>query len=473
MSHLVREDGPLSHLNITLPRNKKLELFYDAALSPVGPWVPVKDQEDARKIANGVSAWRIMTRGKPRETQGISKDPFVERCSPTSPTTRSLQDHVTLSGSIGEPTPNQACKEKSKCPFASLSDHPPTGHDAFTGYDDSTPKRPDSLPTPPEWKEDYIPDPPPSNNRPQVSTSPPPSVTGSASKCPIRYIDERSPEEIARYFETHKHEIPRSHEVCVKRYQSNEESIRQLDAKYGNLVSMIQGLGAKHKPLMPTQEEQGSIEMERRSMEKVEKWAESVKSVRDNTSTRSAASNKEDDREGHFDRPLEEIRVGESPSRPWGIRVPIEREVASSASCSMRPSSRQEPMAVECFTRRSSASSSLGCSSKPAEAVEEACKGSLSASVLPGRASSHDRITQQSHRVPALAVEEETAAASNKIEAPYPSPPESEAFKSPPPIRNAEQPPMVFTGPVFIGYPAEQAAELIKQCGMGVNMPGA
>ncbi|KAK3060873.1 hypothetical protein LTR53_019968, partial [Teratosphaeriaceae sp. CCFEE 6253] len=30
--------------------------------------------------------------------------------------------------------------------------------------------------------------------------------------CPIRFMDQHSPEEVATYFEKHKHELPRSHE---------------------------------------------------------------------------------------------------------------------------------------------------------------------------------------------------------------------------------------------------------------------
>ena len=77
-----------------------------------------------------------------------------------------------------------------------------------------------------------------------------PSVS-APSKCPIRYLDKHSPEEIARYVETHKHAIPRSHEVCVRRYQKNEEQIRKLDAKYGSLVNMVQDLSHLHRPMMP------------------------------------------------------------------------------------------------------------------------------------------------------------------------------------------------------------------------------
>ena len=440
-----------------------------------------KNEEDARAIADGVSAWKMLVVTKSYETQEVAREPSIKHWSPTLTNTKSLRDPIAFSEIVDTPVPDQGLEEKSKCPFANLSDLPPPGHDAFTGIHASTPKRPDSLPTPPEWKEEFVKD-HPASNEPQTSTSPPPSATSSTSKCPIRYLDERSPEEIARYFETHKHEIPRSHEVCVKRYQSNEESIRQLDAKYGNLVSMIQGLGMKHKPLMPTKEEQQSIEMERRSMEKVEKWAESVKSVRDNVSTGSPALNKDDDREGHFDRPLEEIRVGESPSRPWGIRVPIERAAASSASSSLGRSSRPEQAVEEGWKESTSAPISLGHSGRGLlneenlEIPERIVKGwnrPSSDSISPGHDLSQDRVIQQSRRVPTRAAEEETAAAVNEREAPYPSPPISEALKSPPPLTKTEQARMVFTGPVFIGYPAEQAAELIKQCGMGVNLPGA
>ena len=383
----------------------------------------LKDEADAREIANGVNAWRILAGGKLRETQGAVKERSDGQRSLTPTDTRSLQHDLDLSESVDEPNAKQLRNEKLKCPFATLSDLPPPGHETFVSGHGSATKRPDSLPTPPEWREEFISDSPRNTQQLQNFSSPPASATGSASKCPIRFLDERSPEEIARYFETHKHEIPRSHEVCVKRYQSNEESIRQLDAKYGNLVSMIQGLGVTHKPLLPAKEEEDSIAVERRSMEKVEKWADNVKDVPENVSRGSGGLEEEELREGHFDRPLEEVRVGESPSRPWGIRVPIEREIASSAYV---PSAHH---------------------SKPVRTIEAGWKE------------------------PIQAVGKETAAASNKTEAPYPSPHVSAALGSPPPITKTEQPRMLFTGPVFIGYPAEQAAELLKQCGVGVNIP--
>lgn len=153
------------------------------------------------------------------------------------------------------------------------------------------------------------------------------SARSSAARCPIRYMDDHSPEELAKYFEDHKHEIPRSHAICVSRFQRNSATMRQIDAKYGNLVNMIQGLGERHKALLPESSQNGGT-----SAERVEKWAEDVSSKSPHPATLSAVEEAEpletqgsgeDDRASRFERPLREIRVGESPSRPWGIPVPM------------------------------------------------------------------------------------------------------------------------------------------------------
>lgn len=147
----------------------------------------------------------------------------------------------------------------------------------------------------------------------ETMSSPPPSVTGSAAKCPIRYLDQHSPEEVAAYFEIHKHEIPRSHEVCVRRYQRNEDDIRKLDAKYGSLVNMIQGLGQKHQPMLPTKEEEEAMELEHISNERVENWATAISAngVGEEEEDEEAPPEIDDDRESRFDRNLKEVRVGE------------------------------------------------------------------------------------------------------------------------------------------------------------------
>ena len=110
----------------------------------------------------------------------------------------------------------------------------------------------------------------------------------------------------------------------MKRYQRNEADIRKLDAKYGSLVNMIQGLGQKHQPMLPTKEEEESVEVEQVSNERVENWAKAVSAdgVGHEDEEERIVPDDEEDRESRFDRPLKEVRVGESPSRPWGIHIP-------------------------------------------------------------------------------------------------------------------------------------------------------
>ena len=158
-------------------------------------------------------------------------------------------------------------------------------------------------------------------------------------------MDQHSPEEVAQYFEKHKHELPRSHELCVKRYQSNEESIRKLDQKYGNLVSMIQGLGVKHQNMFVEKEDvavEDDPAHEKTDDSKIGKWARTVsESVGAEAAVPTAEGAEDEDREPRFDRPLKEVRVGESPSRPWGIQVPLDYHKASSVT-----SAKSDPTAA-------------------------------------------------------------------------------------------------------------------------------
>ncbi|KAE8145196.1 hypothetical protein BDV25DRAFT_134002 [Aspergillus avenaceus] len=158
-----------------------------------------------------------------------------------------------------------------------------------------------------------------SSQAPSVRTS---TTRCPVSRCPIRYLNQHSPEEVADYVERHKHEIPRSHAICVQRYQKDSQSMRQLDAKYGSLINMIRGLSVKHQAFLPDRGNNGAATSSS-SVERVEKWAEEVGL----TSEEVQPCTKEDEegdgeRKGRFDRPLREVRVGESPSRPWGIPVP-------------------------------------------------------------------------------------------------------------------------------------------------------
>ncbi|RMZ81575.1 hypothetical protein DV737_g2487, partial [Chaetothyriales sp. CBS 132003] len=163
---------------------------------------------------------------------------------------------------------------------------------------------------------------------------------GPVGVCPIRFLDKHSPEEIARFFENHKHEIPRSHEVCVRRYQRNEQGARLLDAKYGNLVNMIQGLGNKHKQYLPDADRHSvRKDGDAAQNETMQRWTEDVgqsgfRSHHSPGSSNGANGDDAEERTGHFERPLREVRVGESPSRPWGIPVPLDREIPPSAKVS-------------------------------------------------------------------------------------------------------------------------------------------
>lgn len=159
------------------------------------------------------------------------------------------------------------------------------------------------------------------------------SQTGSArssaarcpiSRCPIRFLDKHTPEEVADYVERHKHEIPRSHAICASRYSKDSQSI---DAKYGNVISMVRGLSMKHQAFLPNRKNGASASSS--SAERVEKWAESVDRIPGQEmhptikeEDEEGHFRAEEQRQGHFDRPLREVRLGESPSRPWGIPVP-------------------------------------------------------------------------------------------------------------------------------------------------------
>ncbi|PYH91284.1 hypothetical protein BO71DRAFT_401510, partial [Aspergillus ellipticus CBS 707.79] len=185
-----------------------------------------------------------------------------------------------------------------------------------------------------------------------------PSTRSSAtrcpvSRCPIRYLDQHSPEEIADYVERHKHEIPRSHAICVQRYQRDSQTMRHLDAKYGSLINMIQGLSAKHRAFLPDPSQSGTAPSSS-SAERVEKWAQEVglKSDLHPPIKEEEGEQEEEERKGHFDRPLREIRVGESPSRPWGIPVPMTplppttfapHSPAAPAAASIDPASAKTP----------------------------------------------------------------------------------------------------------------------------------
>lgn len=153
--------------------------------------------------------------------------------------------------------------------------------------------------------------------------------------CPIRFLDQHSPEDVAKYFEEHKHELPQSHAACVKRFETNSDSIKQLDAKYGSLVTMIQGLGQKHQPMLPEAPQPidaSVVQEDGKSTRKIKKWVRGVSEEprgrpdgpeRADTGLKAQSVGADEERVPYFDRELKEVRVGESPSRPWGVPVPL------------------------------------------------------------------------------------------------------------------------------------------------------
>lgn len=251
-----------------------------------------------------------------------------------------------------------------------------------------------------------------------------------AGVCPIRFLNQHSPEEVATYFEKHKHELPRSHEVCVMRYQSNEDQIKELDAKYGNLVSMIQGLGEKHKDMLPEDPDDLLDEDAEAALDDahVRKWASSVSAQ----APEPGAEEEAEDRQPHFERPLRDIRVGESPSRPWGIQVPARYLEQAGSENSSRPARISQTAPPDVPTSKQP--------DTPAQETKRPagkCPFGHGAATAPPKPTFIEPIVPE----PQTATNPEAAATDQKPNT---------------------IPQMVFTGPVFIGYSAEDAARILS-----------
>lgn len=296
----------------------------------------------------------------------------------------------------------------------------------------------------------------------------PPRSVASASNCPIRFLGHTSPEAVAEYFKNHKHELPKSHENCVKRHQTNTESIRELDAKYVTLVSMIQGLGEKHQPLLPDKRGEGE------TVEKIQEWAAGLKQGQDETEPEGVAEvcpvAQGDQGEGRgrletqVDAQLKEIRLGESPTRPWGVHVPASAISSSSSStpdavsgCNSQRNAILTPSPViqpnksnsEAPSNFSSENShphsnKLPCPEKTCRTYGIAQFASF-AELARHYVDEHDDTTHESRRRQPAPGPEETA----------------------PPKGSTTSPPMYFTGPIFIGYSAQEAMEISRQFSKG------
>ncbi|RHZ60723.1 uncharacterized protein CDV56_100888 [Aspergillus thermomutatus] len=286
------------------------------------------------------------------------------------------------------------------------------------------------------------------------------------SRCPIRFMDKHSPEEIADYVERHKHEIPRSHAICVQRYQRDSQTMRQLDAKYGNLINMIQGLSVKHQAFLPGHSQNGTPASSS-SAERVEKWAEDVEMKSPEREKPSSAkeeapgSDDDDERKGHFDRPLREVRVGESPSRPWGIPVPVRQPSFTSAMHSppAPPSvSAEQPL---------NEPSNLAAAADPTVLPADPAKISFSGMGTGRCPFGHDapKTNDPGHDLDNETVRNEAS----KSEAPDTARPPHEdsaddSFRAGQ-INPTSSANIVFNGPVFFGFSPEQTASFLHKLG--------
>jgi hypothetical protein len=292
-----------------------------------------------------------------------------------------------------------------------------------------------------------------------------PSVagSGSAAVCPIRFLDQHDPEEVAKYFEKHKHELPRSHEVCITRFQSNQESIEQLDRKYGNLVNMIQGLGQKHQAWLPEEPEdviEEDLELEDEVLPnpkadaKVHKWAKAVsESLHGGTPKEagSAAHDLDETETTQFDRPMKEVRVGESPSRPWGIVIPPKyTDARSSSSVGSAPTA--SPLIPTPIP--------LKMDHPQGETPQK-----------PGKCPFDHRAMGKTpeHQTPGLPRRPQMEPVTPHLPPREQQQPQSQAPREEAGVSGVPKviPQMVFNGPVFLGYPPDQLLTLLQNSNLG------
>lgn len=403
--------------SVPLPRRIKLDTSNRVALTI----------RDGRRVANELAALI-----DPSKTSLSSRETFSGISKTGTSLSTVLEQDFTIEGKKG----------KLQCPFSAAAT-PATADADDTGEQRAT-EESSQDPTPHQSSDPIC------AAMYEESMSKPAQDAGATAptKCPIRFLDKHSPEEIARYVETHKHKLPRSHEVCLRRNQRNEDQIRKLDAKYGDIVGMIQDLSNLHKRMLPTSEEQREID--KASNERVENWAKAVTAStpdgQEPADDHPQAEPADADREGHFDRPFKEVRVGESPSRPWGISVPVYESHGLEEDQGPPPSPPPAPVVMP--------ASSQGHPT-PMKSTGGKCPFD------------HTRFSGLGDATTDGAVRPETPA---KDQAPPPIPPQP-TFINPPPAPGplpqikqvgATTPQMIFTGPVFIGYPAEQAIQIMQ-----------
>lgn len=465
---------------LQLPADLRLSAESRTSLVPLPPRKPGNSkQQTAEAIRDGRKASRLIASLKGWNRSDI-RNPSASIATSTSNRNSCREISLTTFHEQDFTVPGK--KSHLMCPFApkphDLSLHldssrqastlATTDHTAVPSMEDNTPH--------------HLADPICAALYAETHVSAPPSASGS-NKCPIRFLDQHSPEEVARYFETHKHEIPRSHEVCVKRYQRNEEEIRKLDAKYGNLVSMLQGLGQKHQPMLPVKEDMDEYDEESRPNERVESWAKAVSDEGADPAeiATSPLTEPEDERDGRYERPLKEVRVGESPSRPWGITVPYDLPPAphdTETELHASPSAPAVGRDLQDEAQASPGRCPFGHGTKMKDADEisvsdrETTPQSRPAGKCPfsqGQNVDPNVLVSKVH--PEVTPQESGCGPAYEGQPP-PAPPQPAFITQPETsktVGSPSGPQVLFNGPVFIGYPFDQAMTLMQQWQAGAN----
>jgi len=212
---------------------------------------------------------------------------------------------------------------------------------------------------------------------------------------------------------------------------------------------MLQGLGQKHQPMLPAKGEEDEMELDHASNERVENWAKAVSTDGVGHEEGPVEPAEDEDRDGRFDRRLKEVRVGESPSRPWGISVPFLDPPEGQRPVSPPPA----PVSVE-HAPKPVGKCPFGHASPQGKGEEK---------LFPSPSQAQDKPVGRCPFPP--------AQTSSKLPTPnlqqQPFVQTQPAFIQPTELQisnGSAVPQMIFTGPVFIGYPMEQAIAFMQQC---------
>ncbi|KAF7122165.1 hypothetical protein CNMCM5793_000121 [Aspergillus hiratsukae] len=433
-----------------LGRNAEYEPLHNQSLNPLDVIKALAESGNVKSealtaIKEGLECCRAINRPNDDEQLPESNSCYVAT-------------RAGLSGNLEKDFTTKGTQGSLRCPFAKPNNKPSENgesqgiEDTYATQDADTCGHQDVDPIKAEQ----------SDRRSSLTTSAKSSSTRCpVSRCPIRFMDKHSPEEIADYVERHKHEIPRSHAICVQRYQKDSQTMRQLDAKYGNLISMIQGLSVKHQAFLPGHGQDGTPASSS-SAERVEKWAEDVGMKSPEQETPSSANEQEapgsgdgdDERKGHFDRPLREVRVGESPSRPWGIPVPVSQPSFTAAMHSppAPPSGSAKQSSKE--------SSDRAATADPANIFRSG--------VRTGRCPfGHDapKANDPKHDLEIETFRNEASKSETPNTARPPDEDSADGYFRTGQINPTSSAKVVFNGPVFFGFSPEQTASFLHKLG--------